>query len=75
MFQRLKQRIKDFLKYHFYILKVGNKFSPAVQIAQRHLFNYYRDLAEPGQGSRIERHGIQRFTQLKKTGCWFSCLP
>jgi hypothetical protein len=68
MFQRLKQRIKDFLKYHFYILKVGNKFSPAVQVAQRHLFNYYGDLVRQGRVPALKDTGYSVFTQFEEDG-------
>jgi hypothetical protein len=68
MFQGLKQRIKDLLKYHFYILKVRNKFSPAVQVAQRHLFNYYRDLALTGRVPALKDTGYSVFTQFEEDG-------
>jgi hypothetical protein len=68
MFQLLKQRIKDFLKYHFYILKVGNKFSPAVQIAQRQLFHYYRDLVQQGRVPALKDTGYSVFTQFEEDG-------
>jgi hypothetical protein len=68
MFQELKQRIKDLLKYHFYILKVRNKFSPAVQVAQRHLFNYYRDLALTGRTPALKDTGYSVFTQFEEDG-------
>ena len=68
MFQILKQRIKDLLKYHFYILKVRNKFSPAVQVAQRHLFNDYRDLASAGRVPALKDTGYSVFTQFEEDG-------
>lgn len=64
----LKKRIKDFLKYHFYILKVGNKFSPPVGISQRHLFNYYRDLALTGRVPALKDTGYSVFTQFEEDG-------
>ncbi len=68
MFQSLKQRIRDFLKYHFYILKVRNRFSPAVQVAQRHLFHYYRDLAAAGRTPALKDTGFSVFTQFEEDG-------
>lgn len=68
MFPTLTKRIKDFLKYHFYILKVRNKFSPAVQTSQRHLFNYYRDLAASGRPPALKDTGFSVFTQFEEDG-------
>lgn len=68
MYQQLIKRIKDFLKYHFYILKVGNKFSPAVQVAQRHLFHYYQDLAKQGRVPALKDTGFSVFTQFEEDG-------
>ena len=68
MFHQLKQRIKEFLKYHFYILKVGNKFSPSVQVAQRHLFTYYGDLARQGRVPPLKEAGYSVFTQFEEDG-------
>ncbi len=68
MFHLLKRRFKEFLKYHFYILKVGNKFSPAVQVGQRHLFNYYRDLVRQGRVPPLNEAGYSVFTQFEEDG-------
>ena len=68
MFHVLKQRIKDFLKYHFYVLKVGNRFSPEVRVAQRHLFDHYRLLASEGRPPSIRDTGFSIFTQFEEDG-------
>lgn len=63
-----KQKIKNFLKYHFYILKVRNKFSPAIQIAQRQLFHYYQDCAKAGIRIPLRDTGFSNFTQFEDDG-------
>ncbi len=64
----LRQQIKNFLKYHFYILKVRHKFSPAVQVSQRLLFHYYQDCAKAGKRIALSDTGFSNFTQFEDDG-------
>ena len=64
----LVQRFKNFLKYHFYILKVHRKFSPDIQITQRQLFHYYHDCARTGKIPALSDTGFSVFTQFEEDG-------
>lgn len=64
----MKDKIKNFLKDKFYIIKVGNKFSPSVQISQRQLFLYYMDCAEKGRVPPINETGFSVFSQFEEDG-------
>ena len=60
--------IKNFFKKYFYILKVRNRFTPAVRIAQRQLFHYYRDGAMNGKVPAITDTGFSVFSQYEEDG-------
>jgi hypothetical protein len=68
MFFDLKRRIKDFLKSYFYIFKTYNKFTPAVQIAQRQIFHYYQDTASRGKVPALSDTGFRVFSQYEEDG-------
>jgi hypothetical protein len=62
------QRIKDFLKNYFLILKVRNRFSPSTQITQRQLFHYYQDGLRNGHLPAIKDTGFRVFSQFEEDG-------
>ncbi|MFH1160815.1 MAG: hypothetical protein V1733_07695 [bacterium] len=68
MANRFTRKFKNFLKYHFYILKVYRKFSPEVQIAQRQLFHYYQECARSGNIPALSDTGFRVFTQFEEDG-------
>lgn len=59
---------KDFLKDRFYILKVRDRFSAQVQIAQRALFHDYQDRARHGQVPLLSETGYRVFSQFEEDG-------
>lgn len=59
---------KNFLKRHFLILKVRDRFSPQVQIAQRQLFHYYRDRIQSGNFLPLNETGFRVFSQFEEDG-------
>lgn len=68
MINYLKQAIKNFLKKHFYIVKVWDKFTPSVQIGQRQLFFYYQDCAKTGKVPALNDTGFKVFSQHEEDG-------
>jgi len=68
MFSFIVRKIKNFLKKHFYILRVWDKFTPAVQIAQRQLFHYYHDKALVGETIALRNTGFKVFSQFEEDG-------
>lgn len=64
----MKKLIKRILKNHFLILKVRNRFDPGVQIAQRKLYHYYRDMARTGTLPPISEAGYRVFSQFEEDG-------
>jgi hypothetical protein len=64
----MKSFIKSLLKNWFLILKVRSKFSPAVQISQRKMFHYYRDLAKKNNLPPISEAGYKVFSQFEEDG-------
>ncbi len=63
----LKQ-LKEFFKDNFYILKIRERFSPAVQLSQRQLFHYYSDKAKTGAVPKISETGFKCFSQFEEDG-------
>jgi hypothetical protein len=62
------KRIKDFIKDHFLILKIRNRFSSAVQIQQRQLFHYYHDCIKNGNVPQLSETGFKVFSQFEEDG-------
>jgi len=61
-------RFKDFLKSRFYILKVKDRFSPAVQIGQRQLFVKYLRWATKNELPPLKDAGFRVFSQYEEDG-------
>ncbi len=61
-------RFKDFLKSRFYIFKVKNRFSPAVQIGQRQLFVKYLRWATKNELPPLKDAGFRVFSQYEEDG-------
>lgn len=61
-------RFKDFLKSRFYILKVKDRFSPAVQIGQRQLFVKYLRWASKNELPPLKDAGFRVFSQYEEDG-------
>ncbi len=64
----MKRIIKDFLKDNFLILKIRNRFSPSVQIQQRQLYLYYRELLKKNELPSISETGFRVFSQFEEDG-------
>lgn len=60
--------IKNFLKKHFLIAKVRQRFNPAVQIGQRQLFLQYQNQAETNSLPKIADTGFRVFSQFEEDG-------
>lgn len=60
--------IKHFIKKHFYILKVGNKLSPAVQLAQVQLYHQYQEKKEQNKLPKFNETGFKNFSQFEEDG-------
>jgi hypothetical protein len=61
-------KIKDFLKRKFYIFKVRDRFSPAVQIGQRQLFMQYQTMHKNKQLPTFNDTGYRVFSQFEEDG-------
>lgn len=59
---------KNFLKDRFLILVIRNRFIPSVQISQRKLFHYYRDMAKRGELPPLSETGFRVFSQFEEDG-------
>lgn len=62
------QKIKNFLKNHFLILKIRNRFNPAVQINQRQLYLSYRDGVRNNNLPQLKDTGFRVFSQFEEDG-------
>lgn len=60
--------IKNFLKDHFLILKIRNRFNPSVQITQRQLFLDYQKRAEKNELPAFSDTGFRVFSQFEEDG-------
>lgn len=60
--------MKRLLKKYFYYLFIKERFSPAMQIAQRHLFHYYKDCVSKGQLPPLHDAGYSVFSQFEEDG-------
>lgn len=60
--------IKNFLKKHFLMLKIRDRFNPAVQISQRKLFLDYQRDAKNGTLPVFKDTGFRVFSQFEEDG-------
>lgn len=60
--------IKHLIKKYFQILWLGKRFSPAVQIAQRHLFHFYQLNLAQQESINIKNAGFKVFSQFEEDG-------
>lgn len=60
--------IKNFIKKHFYILKVGNKLAPSVQIGQVQLYHHYQTKKEQNKLPKFNETGFKNFSQFEEDG-------
>jgi hypothetical protein len=60
--------LRHFLKDKFLITKIRNRFIPSVQISQRQLFHYYRELAKKDSLPPISETGFKVFSQFEEDG-------
>jgi hypothetical protein len=59
---------KNFLKDRFLIARIRNRFTPSVQISQRKLYHYYRDLAKRDELPPLSETGFRVFSQFEEDG-------
>lgn len=64
----MSQRIKNFLKNHFLILKIRNRFHPSTQISQRQLYLHYQDYKRNNTLPKLEETGFRVFSQFEEDG-------
>lgn len=60
--------IKGFLKNHFLITKVRNRFQPATQISQRQLFHAYQEATKKNEVPPLADTGFRVFSQFEEDG-------
>lgn len=60
--------IKHWIKKHFLIFKIRNRFNAATQISQRHIFNYYRQLSKERKAIPLVETGFKIFSQFEEDG-------
>lgn len=60
--------LKNLIKRYFLILKVRNRFSAGVQIAQRQLYLYYQDKINSGKPIPVTDTGFRVFSQFEEDG-------
>ena len=60
--------MKNLLKKYFYILKIRERFSPAVQIQQRQLYLKYLEQKEKGSTPKLSDTGFRVFSQFEEDG-------
>ncbi len=64
----MANRIKDFLKDFFLILKVRNRFYPSTQISQRQLFLHYQECKRNNSLPALKETGFRVFSQFEEDG-------
>ena len=62
------QHLKLYLKKYFQIIWLRNKFSPGVQISQRHLFNFYQINKNKTGEIKLRDTGYKVFSQFEEDG-------
>ncbi len=60
--------IKNFLKDHFLIFKIRNRFAPSVQIVQRQLYLHYQELSKKNELPSLSETGYRVFSQFEEDG-------
>jgi hypothetical protein len=60
--------IKHLIKKYFQILWIRHRFSPAVQVAQRHLFNFYQMHNQENKSIKLADTGFRAFSQFEEDG-------
>jgi hypothetical protein len=60
--------VKNFLKKHFYILRVRHRFTPSVQIQQVQLLHYYKDCQRNKKLPHFNDTGFKVFSQFEEDG-------
>lgn len=64
----LGQSFKNFLKKHFYVVRVWDKLSPTTQIQQVQLYHYYRDCLRNKTLPDLNTTGFKVFSQFEEDG-------
>ena len=64
----MTSRLKNWLKKHLLILKVRERFAPAVQIGQRQLYLQYRQQLHEGTLPALHDTGFRVFSQFEEDG-------
>ena len=64
----MNSHIKNFLKDKFLVLKLRNRFSPAVGISQRALFHQYQQMKSDGTLPPFSETGFRVFSQFEEDG-------
>ena len=64
----MKTWIKNALKEAFLIIKMRNRFSPSVQISQRKMYLYYKELLKKKALPEIRETGYRVFSQFEEDG-------
>lgn len=64
----MKNKIKNFLKKHFLILKIKDRLSPTVQIQQRQQYLQYQKDAKTGSLPKLAETGFRVFSQFEEDG-------
>lgn len=64
----MANRIKNFLKDFFLILKIRNRFSPATQISQRQLYIHYQESKRYNTLPKLKDTGFRVFSQFEEDG-------
>lgn len=60
--------LRDFLKNHFLILKIRNRFNPDVQISQVQLMQQYQQMAKNKDLPKLSSTGFRVFSQFEEDG-------
>lgn len=60
--------LKHWLKKHFLMLKIRNRFNPDVQLIQRQLFHTYRQMAADQRPIPLSETGFRVFSQFEEDG-------
>jgi len=64
----MKNMFKNFLKDKFLITKIRNRFTPSVQIGQRQLYHYYKELSKKNELPPVSETGFRVFSQFEEDG-------
>jgi len=64
----MNNMIKNFLKDHFLIFKIRNRFAPSVQIVQRQLYLHYQELSKKNELPSLSETGYRVFSQFEEDG-------